>query len=228
VIGLATLTVAVATTVRGVIGRLAFVVLAVALVLSVVADSKLGAPYSPRAFTLISGALAGLAVLAVVELARAKLPAARAAVASPRGRTALVVAGALVAAAVLAPVSNGYLNRSTKVQRSSAPAPELVRWFLDRPGFDDGDDKIAISSRAVLVQLAGDHFTHELDLIPGDLSCRGVDEVMRRETLLVTRELWFRGLIGLNGYSGPRCVAHRRPVFTSGLDHAVYLPQSSM
>jgi hypothetical protein len=32
----------------------------------------------------------------------------------------------------------------------------------------------------------------------------------------------------LNGYSGPGCVADLEPAFKDGLDHAVYLPQSSM
>ena len=138
------------------------------------------------------------------------MPGARRAGALPAWAVVLVAAAAL--GALMAPVSDGFLERWTKVSRSSAYGPELVSWFLDQPGFEDEDGAIGIASRGVIAQLAGDRFNQHLVLVPQHASCAEVERIARRMPVVVTHPLFFGGTLGVEGYSGHRCLARHRPV----------------
>ena len=49
---------------------------------------------------------------------------------------------------------------------STQPVPEVVAWFLNRPGFEEEDYPVSIASRAVMSAFAGDRFQHPLELVP--------------------------------------------------------------
>jgi hypothetical protein len=219
-IGLAIVAVGLATRVHGAVGRLATLLLLAVLAWSLVADAQLGTPYTPSAGTLLAGGLVGLLVLGLMSFLRNRFPERwprpKAAI-----RAALSVAAAMAVGALLAPVSNGFIERSTTVVGSTAPAPQLVQWFVEQPGFDDEEWKIAVASRAVISSLAGDHFEHSIELVPANQPCRELARDARTGPLVVSNPDWFRGIIGLNEYSAPRCMAAHRPVFVHG-DHAVY------
>lgn len=213
-IGGAVLAVALATRLLGWAGSVAAIVLALSAAVSLVLDARLGAPSTPPALTLVLGALAGVAVLALASRAPwSRVPR------SPR-RYAPVLA-AILAGLALAPASDGYLARYARSRSTSAYGHELVSWYLGRPGFEHGHDEILVASRGVLAQLAGDHFTHPLRLVPQHASCAEVLALARRRDLFVTELPFFGGLLGLVPYSAPACVAHRRPIFRDG-PYAVY------
>ena len=133
----------------------------------------------------------------------------------PRWRApswALPVLLAVAAGLWLAPSADGFLARYTNVSRSSAYGPELVSWFLKQPGFDDKDGTIGIASRGVIAQLAGDRFNQHLVLVPQHASCAEVERIARRMPVVVTHPLFFGGTLGVEGYSGHRCLARHRPV----------------
>ncbi len=86
-----------------------------------------------------------------------------------------------------------------------------MSWFVGRPDFEDGDGTIAIASRGLMAQLAGDHFDHPLELVPQRASCREVRRLARRMPVVVTPTLFFRGTLGVEGYSAPGCLEGVRP-----------------
>jgi hypothetical protein len=223
VIGAATVAVALATRVPGAVRRLAALALMAALVWSVVADARLGTPYTPSATTLLMGAVAGVLGAAALILVTRRVPAP-AHTLRPIQRGAVAVVAAVAAGMLLTPVGSGFINRSTRVVGSTAPAPELVSWFLDQPDYDDGDWTISLASRAVISSLAGDHFRHPLELIPAHTQCKGVRALASRTPLLVTSSDWFLGIIGLNPYSAPGCLHGRPAVYQKG-DYTVYWPE---
>jgi hypothetical protein len=210
-IGLALTAVALATGVPGRLGQAATALLVLILGWSVVADFRLGSPYTPSILVFAAGALAGLALLGIARLAPS-LP-------RPPAWACAVVIGAL-----LAPVGNGYIERSVDVVGSTAPGPGIVDWFVDQPGFEDEDWKIAISSRAVLGTLAGDHFTHELELVPAHGPCAVMRRIPERTHLMVSTPIWWGGLIGRNPYNGPRCMDGVRPTYT-WFETKIYAPR---
>ena len=210
-IGAATVAVAIAARAGGVAARLAIGLFAVALVWNLAEDAQLGPPWTPPLGVLPLGALAGLALLGLASIAAPRLaPAAPRVGALPAWAVALVAAVAL--GALLAPVSDGFVERWTKVSRSSAYGPELVSWFLDQPGFEDEDGTIGIASRGVIAQLAGDRFNQRLVLVPQHASCPEVERIARRMPVVVTHPLFFGGTLGVEGYSAHRCLARHRPV----------------
>jgi peptidoglycan/LPS O-acetylase OafA/YrhL len=220
-IALAIISVALATRVSGAIGWLASLLLAVALIWSIAAAARFGSPWTPSLRTLAAGAVAGaLAAAIALAIRRPGIRGAR--------RPAWLSAGAAVAAAVvlgvlMVPVANGYIERSTKITGSTQPAPEMVAWFIDQPGFEEGDYPVWLASRAVMSSFAGDHFQHPLELVPARASCRSVKELARRRPLVVTTSEWFQGIIGVNPYSAPACLADSPPDYRRG-DYTVLLP----
>jgi hypothetical protein len=207
-VGLAILAVALATRLPGRLGIGATALLALILGWSLVADARLGSPYTPSILVFAAGAIVGLVLVAVPK---PRLP-------RPPAWAAAAVLGALVA-----PVGNGYIERTIDVVGSTAPAAGVVDWFVDQPGFDDEDWKIAIGARGVLGTLAGDHFTHPLELVPAQGPCRELKAISRHTRLMVSSTHWWVGLIGRNPYNAPRCMRGERPEFT-WFDLSVYGP----
>ena len=118
----------------------------------------------------------------------------------------------LAIGALLAPVGDGVLERYTKVPHSSAFGANLVSWFLDQPGFDQDSGSIGIATRGVMAQLAGDRFNKKLVLVPQFASCAEVDRIARRMPIVATIPLYFHGTLGVESYTGQRCLARYRPV----------------
>ena len=202
-IALAILSVALATRLAGLPGRLATLLLAAALIWSIAADAGFGSPWTPSLSLIAAGAAAG-ALVAAIAIALGRTGARRPA-GLPSGAAA--VAAAVVLGALMAPVARGFIERSTDVSGSTQPVPEVVAWFLNRPGFEDEDYPVSISSRAVMSAFAGDRFQHALELVPAQADCRTVRQLARSRPLVVTRTEWFRGIIGVEPYPAPRCVA---------------------
>jgi hypothetical protein len=121
---------------------------------------------------------------------------------------------AVVIGLLAAPVSNGYIERSIDVVGTTAPAGAIVKWFSDQPGFGDEDWKIAVAARGVPATLAGDHFTHELELVPPDDSCTALRRIPADRPLFVSSTQWWAGLIGVNPFNAPDCMKGERPAYT--------------
>jgi hypothetical protein len=211
-IGAATVAVAVAARAGGVTAASATLALAAATAWNVVEAADLGLPYVPSAETVAVGAAAGLAVLAVALLASRRAPG--------RGWGGLAVAGApvvvvaaVVAGLALAPAGQGFVERHSGVTGSTALGRGVAAWFAAQPGFDGGGMTIAFASRAVQAPLAGDHFTHPLELLPARASCAEVRARARRSAIVVTDPAFLRGLLGDRPYDAGRCLAGRRPSY---------------
>jgi hypothetical protein len=215
-LGAAALAVAVGARASGWIGRAAAALLAIALLWNLVEDARLGPPWTPPLWVLPLGALAGVGLAALAAAAGRAAPRVPAWAVAP--------AAALAVGALLAPVGAGFLERYTKVSRSSAYGPELVSWFLEQPGFEDEEGTIGIASRGVIAQLAGDRFNQRLVLVPQHASCREVERLARRMPIVVTHPLFFRGTLGVEGYSAHRCLARHRPVLDRDPFYVYRLP----
>jgi hypothetical protein len=201
----AALTVALVARAGGLAYRLSVALLSVALGWNLVEVAQLGSPWTPPIGTLALGVLAGLALLAVGTLLTPRID-----LRLPGWGVA--AATAAVVGALLAAVSGGFLERYTEVSRSTAYGPELVRWFVEQPGFEEDSGRIAIASRGVMAQLAGERFNQRLELVPQWASCDEVKEIARRMPVVVTVPLFFEGTLGVEGYSGARCLADEKPI----------------
>jgi hypothetical protein len=95
---------------------------------------------------------------------------------------------------------------------------------LEQPGFEDEQGTIGIASRGVIAQLAGDRFNQRLVLVPQHASCREVERLARRMPIVVTHPLFFRGTLGVEGYSAHRCLARHRPVLDRDPFYVYRLP----
>jgi hypothetical protein len=204
-LGAGAVAVAIAARAGGWVARAAGGLLIAVIVWSLVEDVQLGSPSTPRLWVLVVGAAAGIAVVALGGLVAAR--------GLPRVPAVAVALGlAVVAGALLAPVSSGFVERYTKVPHSTAYAPELVSWFLEQPGFEDENGSIGIASRGVLAQLAGDRFNNRLVLVPQHASCAEVEDMARRMPVVITHPLFLRGTLGVEGYTGFRCLRRHRPL----------------
>jgi hypothetical protein len=222
-IGAAMVAVALTARVPGTIGHAATVLLAGALAWNVVADARLGAPYTPPVGVVVLGALGGALALGVAILGRPSLVRlTRRARPLPAGAAGILAAVGL--GVLLAPVSNGFIERYTEVSRSTAPGADVVSWFLTQPGFETGDETIAFAARAAFGQLAGDHFTHRLELIPRRARCREVARSASRNPVLIVDQAWFHGILGVLPYTAGRCLAGRRAAYERGA-YFVYRPE---
>ena len=203
-------TVALAARAAGPAGRLAEVALGGVLVWNLAVDVGLGAPYTPAALTLAGGAIGGLAALGLGRLARGR-PSLRAP--RPLAPGLAAVLAAVVAGALLAPLSVGYIERYTRVGTSSAYGRDVAAFLLRQPGFEDGDRPVAFASRGVLAPLAGDRFSHELRLVPARVRCDELARWTGDAVLVVTPPVFFGGILGVEPYDAPRCLTGRRPAF---------------
>ena len=206
-IGVAAVAVAIVARAGGWLARAAGALLAVVLGWNLVRDAGLGSPWTPPVWVLVVGALGGVAVLALGTAAADRVGSGR------RPAAAAVAVGlALAIGALLAPIGDGVLERYTKVPHSSAFGANLVSWFLDQPGFDEDGGSIGIATRGVIAQLAGDRFNKKLVLVPQFASCGEVERMARRMPVVVTIPLYFHGTLGVENYTGQRCLARYRPV----------------
>jgi len=185
-------------------------VLAVALGWSLYHAARLGGPSVPRLTTLLMGAVAAAALAGALEAARrGRRPVL------PRGPAVPIAAAAI--GALLTVAGHGYLERYTRVEKTSAPGREVLVWLLAQPGWADGDGTVAFASRAVLGPMAGDSLSHRLRLVPRRSRCAAVETLARRSFVVATPPSFFQGLLGLEPYTGERCLARHRPVLTTGL-----------
>ncbi|MGI8558496.1 MAG: hypothetical protein ACR2ND_09335 [Solirubrobacteraceae bacterium] len=212
------------------IDLLATFLLLVALLWSLVADARLGLPYTPSARVVVGGALAGVgawAVAAVVTRRQAVLRAGRVRSLAwpvhlvPWGVVTLLVTVAIGAS--LSPVSDGFLARYSKLTRSTAPGGDVAAWLWQQPGFQNSSMPVAFASRAVLGTLAGDHFTHKLILVPAGARCDQVIALAHRMPIVVTGHDFFYGILGLASYDAPSCLGGVRPAYQAGAYRVYWL-----
>jgi hypothetical protein len=220
-IGGAAVAVALAARAGGLTGVAATLALAASVAWNVVEAADLGLPYVPSAATVALGAAAGLVLLAAAAAAsRGPLGGAW------RGRAVAGVpalVAAVVAGAALAPAREGFGERHSDVARSTALGQGVAAWFAARPGFDGGEGTIAFASRALQASLAGDDFTHPLELLPARATCAEVRARARRGPIVVTDPAFLRGLLGDRPYDAGLCLAGRRPGYRDEV-FRVYLP----
>jgi hypothetical protein len=205
----------------------AFALLAfgVAIVWNLIEDVALGGPYLPRWSTLAAGVLAGLVVLAALELARRRLarpsrPARR----SPVERAAqrqtpslaplrpLVLAAlAALAGAALAPAASGFVERHTRVADSGAAGRDAAAWLATHAS---DDERVAVIGRTLTATLAGDHFKRPIELLPRNTPCAAVERRAREGLVLIRSPEYARGFLGVEPIPAARCLQDRRPVGT--------------
>jgi hypothetical protein len=136
-------------------GRAGTLALAAALVWNLIRSWDLGDPFHPPLQTLIVGALAGVAVAAVIRRAP---------------RPALLLAAPLLAI-VLALQAPGFMGRVGRIEATSTAPLEL--WFDAQPGFHDASTPIAMSP-VVDGTLGGDRVRHPVRLIGAREPCARV------------------------------------------------------
>jgi hypothetical protein len=170
-----------------------------------------GAPFLPP-LELALAALAGAALVVLSQRAGAGLSVPRPAVA----------AVALVAGGVgLSQAADGYVARHARVAESSSLGSDVVAWLAARPDFRDGDEPVAIASRAMIAPLAGDRLQHRLELVPQREPCPRVLARARRGWLVASPPQFADGFLGLGKVSAPLCPRGERPLFR-GHNFAVY------
>jgi hypothetical protein len=197
----------------------------VAVAANLVLDARLGEPWTPPLWVPVVGALAGVAALGAAMLPARALRARGAHMPRLAGVSAAAVAGALVTGALVSLAADGFLERYTERPNTSAYGPELVSWFLDQPFFEDDDLSIAIASRGVVAQLAGDRFDNRLVLVPQRASCAEVERLARRMPVVVTPQRFAQGFLGLEPYTAPRCLARHEPVLDRDPFYVYRLPR---
>ncbi|HYP48380.1 MAG TPA: hypothetical protein VEQ61_07045, partial [Thermoleophilaceae bacterium] len=223
--GAAAVTVAIASGAGRRAAVAATVCLASAVAVNLVLDARLGEPWTPPLWVPAVGALAGTAVLGASLVVQRLLHGRRARVPRLGGVSTASVAAALMTGALLSLAANGFLERYSKRPNTTAYGPELVSWFLAQPFFEQDDLTIAIASRGVVAQLAGDHFTNRLVLVPQRASCAEVERLARRMPVVVTPEVFARGFLGLESYTAPGCLARHTPVLDRDPFFVYRLPQ---
>jgi hypothetical protein len=82
----------------------------------------------------------------------------------PRGAGAVA---AVAAALLLVPAVDNWARRHALTEFDDH---RLVRWFVEQPGFEDGDDPVA-QTPILDAALAGDRLRHELPLVTADEGC---------------------------------------------------------
>ena len=140
-------------------------VLAGATAWSVVEDLEAGSPFVPSA-PLVMGALAGGALLGLAarRVTGGRLPALRDGPATP----ALALAATVAASLALVPAVENWTRRHALTEFEDTG---LVRWMVEQPGFEDGDDPVA-QTPIVDAALAGDRLRHPVPLVAGEPCAR--------------------------------------------------------
>jgi hypothetical protein len=129
----------------------------------------------------------------------------------------------VVAGVVMAPVSNGMVERHAGVRNSTALGRGVVAWFERQHDLDGGTQRIAFIGRSLEGPLAGDHFTHPLELVPRRASCSRVREISTDSFLVVSDPNFLYKFVGIEPYRIHLCVKGRTPAFRDG-PFAVYRP----
>ena len=227
-LGAATVAVALAARAGGLTAVAVTVALAAAVVWNAVKDAQLGLPYVPSLRTLVVGAAAGILVAWAAAVAHRSARRRARGGGLLAGRSRALVRGvpalaAIAFGAVLAPASDGFVRRHAQLPRSTALGQGVAAWFAAQPGFDTGHGAIAFASRALQAPLAGDHFTHPLELIPAGASCAAVLTLARTSTVVVTAPQFLRGLLGDRPYGSGACLAGRHPTYRDPV-FSVYRP----
>ncbi len=213
-IGAAVLMVALVTRAPGLVSAVGIVALVVALIWSVVADTRFGEPVTPAAIALLAGAAAGILVTSGLQIAEARLTHNRLPQLMSRGAVLLVIVVAI--GALLAPIGDGYVERYSTVKKSTAPGADVLAWLRGQPGFTS-HEPVAFASRTVLGQLAGDHFTHRLVLVGAHAPCRQLVSLAAHMPLVVSDTTFFLGIVGVVPYDAPGCMRSVRPAFQDGV-----------
>ena len=198
----------------------------VAVLLGAVAAGNLivlagrGDPFLPPTQLLAAAAVGALAVLAGERLAGAFAPSSHGRGRHPAAAPA-ALAGAVVLVALMSLAASGYVGRHAKVEESSALGSDVVGWLAARPEFQDGDEPVAIASRAMISPLAGDRLQHHLTLVPANEPCARVRERARRGWVVASDPEFANGFLGVGAVRAPACMSGERPVFR-GTNFNVY------
>jgi hypothetical protein len=211
VLAAAALTLALVTKRPGRMAQAATAVLAAVLAGDLVVLAARGAPFLPP-LELALAAVAGGTLVALAQRGRAGLS-----VPGP----ALAALALVAATAGLSLAADGYVGRHARVAESSALGSDVVAWMAARPDFRDGDEPVAIASRAMIAPLAGDRLQHRLELVPQRESCPRVLARARRGWLVASPPQFADGFLGLGKVSAPLCLRGERPLFR-GHNFAVY------
>ncbi len=121
-----------------------------------------GSPFVPSAW-LVLASLAGGAILGLLAI---RVPFSR----YRRLNDTQVPVGALVAvvgALLLVPAAENWTRRHALTEFEDH---ELVRWIVEQPGFEDGDDPVA-QTPIVNAALAGDRLRHPIPLVTEREGC---------------------------------------------------------
>jgi hypothetical protein len=145
-------------------------VLAGATVWSVIEVLDAGSPFVPSAW-LVLASLAGGAILGLLAI---RVPLSTHTVL----KGTQVPVGAVVAvigALLLVPAAENWARRHALTQFEDH---ELVRWIVEQPGFEDGDDPVA-QAPIVNAALAGDRLRHAIPLVTEREGCAAVRDRAR-------------------------------------------------
>jgi hypothetical protein len=218
----ATVTVALATRAGGLVRAGALALLAVGLGWSVVADARMGFPITPAPRVLIGGAVAGLVAALIVPAAWSWLRA-RTTRRHPLRGPVVLVGAAVLAGVVMAPVSDGMVERHAGVRNSTALGRDVIAWFEKQDDLDGGKQRIAFIGRSLEGPLAGDHFTHPLELVPRTASCSRVREIADHSYMVVSGPNFLYKFVGIRPYHIDRCMKGRKAAFHAA-PFTVYRP----
>ncbi|MBN1527641.1 MAG: hypothetical protein JW895_01170 [Thermoleophilaceae bacterium] len=215
-IACAAIAVALLTRLPGLLDMAAKSLLALVIAWNVLELIDLGGPWVPPAAVVAGGALAGAGLAALASRARA-----------PTLPRLAVPALAVLAGLALSLAAPGVVERSAATAGGTAYGREVIAWFADQPWFDDEEGRpIAIASRGVVGQLAGDRFQHPLELVPQRASCAEVRRIAERRTLFLTPDVFFRGILGVEPYTAPGCL-RRGDAADDQFPFLVYVPRAT-
>jgi hypothetical protein len=135
---------------------------------------------------------------------------------SPRVRAALAGAAgavllAVVIGAALAPVGNGWADRTANADTAPVIGLPALRWSV-YAAFKS-HDRITFGGWAMVGPLAGDRFQRHFALLPSDAACAQVRAAALRSWLVTTAPGYGHGFFGLQPFSANACMAGIKPRF---------------
>jgi hypothetical protein len=133
----------------------------------------------------------------------------------PRSVPAVALgAGAFVVAVIsLSLAAGGLVERHAGVDSSTALGKDVVAWLSRQPGFADGDEPVAIASRAMIAPVAGDRLQHRVELIPAREDCSRVRALARRGWVVTSQPSFARSFLGIEPVTSPLCMRGEQPLF---------------